>query len=250
MELFAFCFLVGRLLMQKDGFWGAPLSAFHFFLCPLHTQCAYVATSSAFHTPPSLPTHNHKTTYIMCVWVSRCDLAHMQHALPYETGGIGAQIMRVIHYVHFARNKFRSLEYHTFILCYAFNHIWLCFSLIFDQTQSLHDNHNVQSRLQHSFRKFLNIKSHTHFHMYYISFAIICHIWHLKNLSIYLGVWRVSRWTSVHLAFLYYSFGPLYASTYLYRHHSNLRRCLLGGFHQINLLLPSVSSIDHLNYPL
>ena len=45
--------------------------------------------------------------------------------------GVGAQVMRVVDYAHFALNNL--------IQCSAFDHIQPCFRRIFDQAQSMHE---------------------------------------------------------------------------------------------------------------
>ena len=76
--------------------------------------------------------------------------------------GVGAQVMRVANYSHFALNKFESL-----IITLGYNALPL---IIFDYAVHISSskpnpctnfshNHNVHSRLQHSLVKFLNIES-------------------------------------------------------------------------------------------
>ena len=56
------------------------------------------------------------------------------HALRCETG-VGAQVMRVAGYAHFALNKFESLS----ITLWYNAHIQPCFPHLFDWVQSLHE---------------------------------------------------------------------------------------------------------------
>ena len=91
--------------------------------------------------------------------------------------GVGAQVMRVVDYVHFALHKFESLS-----ITLWYNALPV---IIFDRTfhtsstkpkpyTNFSHNHNVHSRLQRTSRLT------THFHMYLMKcniFGIIGHIW-------------------------------------------------------------------------
>ena len=67
-------------------------------------------------------------------------------------------------------------EYHTLIQCYTFDHIWLCFPHIFNQTQSLHNfscSYNAHSQLWYSSIMFLNIKSRYSFSCEHVIFLVV-----------------------------------------------------------------------------
>ena len=74
MELFAFCFLVGRLLIVKRWILGCFSYVGFSSLCVLYTH-SFIHNAHTWPscTPPSFPppphTHNHKTTYIYIVCV-------------------------------------------------------------------------------------------------------------------------------------------------------------------------------------
>ena len=75
---------------------------------------------------------------------------------------VGAQVMRVVGYAHFALNKFESqritLSYNALALI-IFDHAFHTSSTKPNPCTNFSHNHNMHSRLQHSLVKFLNIKS-------------------------------------------------------------------------------------------
>ena len=76
--------------------------------------------------------------------------------------GIGAQVMTVVDYAHFAQNKFESLSitlrYNALPLNTS-NHAFHTSLTKPNPCTNFYHNHDVQSRLQHSLVKFLNIKN-------------------------------------------------------------------------------------------
>ena len=83
------------------------------------------------------------------------------HALGSKRG-VGAQVMRVVDYAHFALNKYRSLTitlWYNALPLIIFDHAFHTSSTKPNLCTNFSHNHNVHSRLQHSLVKFLNIET-------------------------------------------------------------------------------------------
>ena len=69
-----------------------------------------------------------------------------------ERRDIGAQVMRLVHYEHFALNKFGSPNSHTLIQCPASDHICLGFHTSLTKPNpcmNFSRSHNVHAQLRH-----------------------------------------------------------------------------------------------------
>ena len=76
--------------------------------------------------------------------------------------GIGAQMMRVVNYAHFALNKFESLKitfWYIALPLTIFDYAFHTSSTMPNPYTNFSHNHNVHSRLQHSLLNLLSIKT-------------------------------------------------------------------------------------------
>ena len=108
-------------------------------------------------------THRYMLQFILLAsirTIASCDLDHMHCDV---RRGVGAQVMRVVDNAHFALNKFESLSiilwYNAPLPLIIFDHVFHTSSTKPNLCTNFSHNQNVHSRLQHSFEKFLNIKT-------------------------------------------------------------------------------------------
>ena len=133
------------------------------------------------------------------------DLAHMHCDV---SRGVGAQVMRVVDYAHFAQNKSESL---SIILWYnalpfiIFDHAFHTSSTKPNLCTKFSHNHNVHSRLQKFIGSSWTLRLATQFHTYHVKcniFGLIGPIWPLKTIIelIYLSTYLSPKFGHWNLA--------------------------------------------------